>query len=88
MLGIFDPSTTNRMKVILVLLVLTSFSCALRIISNQLRFPFISSRRETTFCIHARRAGNLPDLSQSAFPDPPEEGYDLVVLGKHSPVLN
>lgn len=23
----------------------------------------------------------LPDLSQPAFPEPPEEGYDLVVLG-------
>ena len=41
----------------------------------------------SSFILHAikpvtqKKRAILPDFSQSSFPDPPEEGYDLVVLG-------
>jgi hypothetical protein len=31
--------------------------------------------------LKAKNRDILPDLSQSAFPAPPKEGYDLIVLG-------
>ena len=39
------------------------------------------SPRMLTLKLFSLPATKLPDLSQSSFPDPPEDGYDLVVLG-------
>ena len=70
----------------ITLLSVLHFSVSFHSQSWKIRHDNLYQRRPTHLTLHvlpkAKQFGsNLPDLSQSKFPDIPDNGYDLVIIG-------
>ena len=72
------------MRLYIITVLLLTINCT----SRSLRSQKWVQRHHTlsSFTLHAiakakQPGSNLPDLSQSRFPDIPENGYDLIIIG-------
>jgi transcriptional regulator of met regulon len=77
-----------EMKIYIISILLLTINCTSRSLRSQKWVQRHCTRdcTLTSFALHAitkskQPGSNLPDLSQSRFPNIPENGYDLIIIG-------